>query len=140
MLAEDILQDVFVKLFEYQDLHTIKNMENFMMSVTRNHTLNILKRRQFELKQRQTKYEYWYEPQSETEEAIYLNDSQKNLQRVIQQLPDRQRDVFNLCHIKGLKYKEAAKLLSLSPLTIKKHYRSIRLFKFDGAFQQRGAD
>ncbi|KAA2240049.1 sigma-70 family RNA polymerase sigma factor [Chitinophaga agrisoli] len=121
VLAEDILQDVFVKLFEYQDLHTIKNMENFMMSVTRNHTLNILKRRQFELKQRQTKYEYWYEPQSETEEAIYLNDSQKNLQRVIQQLPDRQRDVFNLCHIKGLKYKEAAKLLSLSPLTIKKH-------------------
>jgi RNA polymerase sigma-70 factor (family 1) len=118
-LAEDILQDVFVKLFEYPDLQVIENVENFMMSVTRNHTLNILKRRQFELKQFQHKS--WDESQNETEETIYLNDSQKSLQRAIQLLPNRQRDVFDLCHIKGLKYKEAAKLLSLSPLTVKKH-------------------
>lgn len=117
-LAEDILQDVFVKLFEYEDFETIENIEHFMMSVTRNHTLNILKRRQFELKQRQ---EYWHESRNETEETVYLNDSQKSLQRAIQLLPNRQRDVFDLCHMKGLKYKEAAKLLSLSPLTVKKH-------------------
>lgn len=125
-VAEDILQDVFIKLFEYRELPALGNVESFMMAVTRNHTLNILKRRKFELKQYQQKY--WDESQHDTEDTIYRNDSRQILQRAVQLLPARQRDVFVLCLMKGLKYKEAAKLLSLSPLTVKKHLQLAKQF------------
>ena len=41
----------------------------------------------------------------------------------IDQLPKQQKLVYQMCYIEGLKQKEVAKQLNISPLTVKVHLR-----------------
>jgi RNA polymerase sigma-70 factor (family 1) len=119
--AEDVLLDVFLKIWQHQDLTGIENLESYLKTTTRNTTLKVLRRRQLELKVNYEMYRDWHEDQYNTEEAIDLNDASHILQEAISLLPPQQKLVYTLCREEGLKYSEAAERLSLSPLTVKTH-------------------
>jgi RNA polymerase sigma-70 factor (family 1) len=122
ILAEEIVQDVFVKLWIHRESLTgIQHLQAYLHTLTRNHTLNVLKRIALEetakavLKRRTTEAHF------ETEETVNFRESQSRLNRAIDQLPPQQRTVYSLCQNEGLKYEEVAQRLNISRLTVKTH-------------------
>lgn len=119
--AEDIVHDVFLKIWLQPNLGEIQNFEAYLKTITRNHTLKMLRRQQLELK---TSYDFkktWTEAHNETEESLLLNDSSNILKKGIDLLPPQQKLVYYLCREQGLKYEDAASQLSISPFTVKTH-------------------
>ena len=112
-LAESIVQAVFVKLWEKRTRLEIRSLKSYLMVSARNRCHNELKRqgviRTFK-KSNKTKTEEW--PQFR--EELYL----KKIYSVIEELPPARQKILKMKLIDGLKYKEIAEKLSISPKTV----------------------
>jgi len=124
LLAEEVVQETFLKLWKKgDDLNQIMNVESFLIAVTRNRSLDILRRSKLEIKTNQKRAIVWSEGHNDTEESIILNDTRRILQSAIDLLPPQQKLVYQLCQQEGLKYEEAADKLSLSTLTVQSYMK-----------------
>ncbi|MGI4021555.1 MAG: RNA polymerase sigma factor [Janthinobacterium lividum] len=121
VLAEEILHDVFLKIWQHPNLGEIENIESYLKIITRNATLSRLRRTNLEIMVNNQLNKNWEEAHNETEEIILLNDSVKVLNQAIEQLTPQQKLVYNLCKHEGLKYAQVAEQLAISPLTVKTH-------------------
>lgn len=119
--AEDIVHEVFLTLWQHDDLESISNLDAYLRVVTRNKTLKLLKRQQLELKSNKNMFVAWQEVHNETEQEILLHDTYEQLLQGVAQLPPQQKKVYQLCREEGLKYEEVAEQLSISRLTVKTH-------------------
>lgn len=128
--AEDIVHDVFLKIWTHPDLNKIDNLESYLKIASRNTTLKILRRQALEMQTTNNFIQNWDETHNETEEIILVNDFSKVVTQAINLLPQQQKLVYNLCREEGLKYSEAAERLSISPLTVKTHMQlALRFLK-----------
>lgn len=121
-IAEEIVQEVFVKIWSIAETLTeIENFDGFLRTVTRNHTLKVLRRMALEFKTSKMRSSSYREDHNDTEEYIIFKDSEKILNEGIEKLPAQQKLVYRLCHQEGLKYEEVADRLNISKLTVKTH-------------------
>jgi RNA polymerase sigma-70 factor (family 1) len=132
-LAEEIVQDVFIKL--WINRATIGNIENFggyIRHITRNYAISALRKTAREMNAFNSKNQNWTEADLDTENDIIYRDTQKILIQAMDTLPPQQKLVYNLCKIDGLKQEEVAQRLNISVLTVKTHLkianRSIRSY------------
>ncbi len=115
--AEDFLQDGFVKI--YQNLYQyqpIGSLGGWMRKVVVNVILQHLRRRRHlftdvEIEDLADQYE--------AEDQIFSSFRARALMRMVQQLPDGYRTVFNLYVIEGFSHKEIAEQLGISEATSK---------------------
>lgn len=129
-IAEDLIQDIFVKLFaQNKDLTSIQNHRAYLYNATRNACLNYLDRH----KRNQQKTAIYLKQMSQTEsiEAAMLRADRKiEICKAIDALPEQCRKTFLLCNVNELKYKEAAEELNISVNSVKtqmkKAYRILR--------------
>jgi RNA polymerase sigma-70 factor (family 1) len=122
VLSEEIVQDIFMKVWINRNtLNTIDYFPSYLYTLTRNHTLNILKRLAKEERVKATLIRDLSEIDNATEERVIFNEYQHILNSVIDRLPPQQRVVYGLCHQEGLRYEEVAQRLKISRLTVKTH-------------------
>ena len=120
-LAEDVLNEVFLKLWRREHTAKIEQLDAYLRVLTRNHTLNLL-RKQRVAQQTTQVLSQQKEALHPDPEALYLfKETQQLLGEAISKLPPQQKLVYQLCQEEGLKYEEAAKLMSVSKLTVKTH-------------------
>jgi RNA polymerase sigma-70 factor (family 1) len=122
--AEDILQEVFIKLWEKR--HTIKTEQSvagwlfvisFNLSV--NHTRKRLREQTLQKKLAAI------EPDSGLPAGITLYEEQYQLlESAIEQLSPQKRKVVTLCKLEGKTYEEAAGELKISRNTVKEHLQA----------------
>lgn len=125
ILAEEMVQYAFLKIWVLGDgLEKINNLESFLVTISRNHALDMLRRRKLEVRARHENSKDWSESHNDTEEEIMLNDTRRILDEAIELLAPQQKRVFQLCRQQGLKYEEAAKELNLSPATVHSYMKS----------------
>jgi RNA polymerase sigma-70 factor (family 1) len=118
-LTEEIIQDVFVKLWENRkDLPAIKNFSAYLFIITRNHTLNTI-RKQVQEKEKQQALAQHYELTEETE-AVGEDARYALLDSAVDQLPQQQRKVY-LLRQQGLKNADVAFQLDLTVNSVKKY-------------------
>jgi RNA polymerase sigma-70 factor (family 1) len=132
-LAEEVTQEVFLKLWNFGDkLNAINDLENYILTVTRNRAFDTLRQLKREVRYVQSMEDDDDAGENITEETILLNDTRQLLERGIDLLPPQQKQVYKLCHQQGLKYEEAAAELGISPQTVHRHMKlalkSLRLF------------
>lgn len=128
--AEDILQDVFLKIWQHEKLGDIENFESYLKTMTKNHVFKVLRRQNLELTTNSQLKIKWTEAHNETEESLLLNDSQHIINEAVNQMPPKQKLVYNLCKNEGLRYEAVAQILSISPLTVKTHMQhSLRFLR-----------
>jgi RNA polymerase sigma-70 factor (family 1) len=121
-LSEEIVQDVFMKIWiNRSTIGEIQNIEAYLITLTRNHAFNVLKRVAIEEIAKAKLSKKLEEAHHETEEAVNFHESQAILNNAIDRLPPQQRLVYSLCHEEGLKYEEVAQRLNISRLTVKTH-------------------
>jgi len=121
-LAEDILHDVFLKLWLHESAKIIGNLDAYLQVATRNMALNVLRQQKLELLYKQyVKQEAPLYLADITSEHIHARETAGLLDTAKRLLPPQQRIVYELCKEKGMKYEEVANRLHISKLTVKTH-------------------
>ena len=103
--AEDTVQEVYIKIWERQDkLDNIKNLEAFMMTITRNLCLDKLKRKhdKFVTLNEDISKHAISNPHDITEQKDLVNKAKQ----IMQQLPEQQRTIVHLRDVEGYNYDE----------------------------------
>jgi RNA polymerase sigma-70 factor (family 1) len=119
---DDILQEVFIKIWQNRkNIITTATFNAFIFTVTRNLLLNELRGRLNNQKMKDKvgkltiPIEYSFIEQSE-----YL-DLKEKVDRAINELPVRQKEVFNLSRIQGYSHKEIAEQLHITSKAVEFH-------------------
>lgn len=122
--AEEIVQNVFIKIWlKREDLSSVDNFGAYLRTISRNETLNALKHIATTHKHEQLIIRHSTELDLDTENTIQYRETKQLLDSAIQKLPAQQKLVYTLCHIEGVKQKDVAEKLNISPLTVKVHLR-----------------
>jgi RNA polymerase sigma-70 factor (family 1) len=121
-LAEEIVQESFLKIWLLgEPLNRISNVEGYLVMIARNRAIDQIRINEQQVRLRIGQEQRWTEGHNETEEQILLRDTRSLIDQTLKSLPRQQRLVYQLCHLEGLKYEEAAERLHISPLTVKSH-------------------
>lgn len=128
--AEDIVQDVFLKLWlKKNELNAIEHFKAYLFTVTRNHIFTALKK---VAKEQAIENELVNHIRENSDHFSVYKEYEQILQNAISKLPPQQGLIYKLSKEEGLKRQEIADRLKLSPETIKVHLahamRNIRTF------------
>ncbi len=113
--AKDITQEVFSKIWKHSDEIVIRtNVKSYLFGAVRNACLNHV--RHEKVKEAHTKE---IRPIT-TEEISFLemDELADKVQKVMDQLPEKRREVFEMSRFEGKKYKEIAEELGVSIKTV----------------------
>ncbi len=114
MEAEDILQDAFIKVFDNLDKFQHKgSFEGWIRRIVINTALKNYSRKSFS--HEQIGVEYY--PDVPVEPSVYSDLGEEVLMRLIADLPEGYRVVFNLYAIEGYSHKEIADALGIQEST-----------------------
>ena len=126
--AEDIIQGVFLKVWEKRREIEEDTFQSYLFTLVRNACLNHLKHQQivdsnsYNLEDiTKTESLYYADFFSDPFHQTILNEIQNEIERVIETLPEQTQKVFRLSRFKGMKNSEIAKMLNISIRTIEKH-------------------
>jgi len=123
-IAEEIIQDVFLHLWEKRNdpgIHT--SIKSYLFKAVHNHSLNWLKHQQVE-KKYQDYYSNMYKgfnfSKTDTGTEPFVKEK---IRESIDDLPDQCRKIFILSRVDGLRHKEIADKLKISPKTVEVQIR-----------------
>jgi len=118
--AKDVLQDGFVKVFKHLKKYVYSgNLESWIRKVIVNTALDQLRKNtKFEYTIDIGNIEYKVEALERTTDNILAED----LMKLIQELPDTYKTVFNLFAIEGFSHKEISNMLQIAENTSKSNY------------------
>lgn len=120
--AKDNLQDGFIKIF--QNISQYKGTGTFEGWMTRIMINSAIKKHQHQFVYLTVNEEEIEEPEVEMDRDIV---SPEFLMKIIQELPERYRLVFNLYSMDGFTHKEISKMLNISEGTSKSNLARARL-------------
>ncbi len=125
-VAKEIIQESYMKIWEIRSrLKPESNPEALLFTLVRNIALNYLKHRLIERKYLQTAKQqneihrlHYVALKNDVIEKLYSAEIQAALNRAIENLPTRCRQVFKLSRIENLANKEIASKLNISVKTV----------------------
>jgi RNA polymerase sigma-70 factor (ECF subfamily) len=128
--CQDVVQDVFAYVWESRHkLYIEKTIKAYLLRACHNTCINHLKKQSTKQKHvsafisSSNMFEDGYH-------AIFENELRRTIDDVVEELPQQCRKIFKLSRLKGLKYKEIATLLEISPKTVETQiYRALKVFK-----------
>ena len=116
--AEDILQDVFVKLWDNCSNVDYDKVKSYLYSIANNMFINEKKHQKVVYKYNENHKKH---DTNESPEFIMLEkEFMEKLEKTIASLPEKQREVFLLNRIEKKKYKEIADVLNISVKAVEK--------------------
>jgi RNA polymerase sigma-70 factor (family 1) len=119
-LAEEIVQDVFVKIWMNREvLAGVHNFKAYLFVISKNHTLNCLRKLSTE-RQHLNKFEESYTSLL-VESGSDSNDYYTILDEAINRLPPQQQQVYLLSRHERLRYAEVANRMNISRESVKKY-------------------
>ena len=123
MDAEEIVQDVFYKVWEKRDtIREDTSFSSFIFSVTYNASISLLRKRIRETKfYNYLKFIQHFEVQDNVNTDIEYAELNEKARRLINKLPGRQKEVYLLSREDGLTYREIAEKLQISVNTVENH-------------------
>ena len=116
--AEDVVQDTFAALWEKRDtLQQIASIKSYLYTAVRNNCLMKLRtKKEFDsVEELQLMDEYT------PEEVIARAELEAKLWKMIDELPERQREIFLMAKRDGMAYREIAEETGLSVKTVENH-------------------
>ncbi|MCB1532974.1 MAG: sigma-70 family RNA polymerase sigma factor [Alphaproteobacteria bacterium] len=114
MMAEDIVQEAFLKLWKKPDSWNADKGAKFTtwfyrVVVNTAHDFGRKKRKEYTSE----KLESFADESLKADEALHEAEQQEKLEEAVQALPERQKAALNLCFYEGLSNKEAADIMGV---------------------------
>ncbi|MFD2582901.1 RNA polymerase sigma factor [Pedobacter vanadiisoli] len=119
-LAQDVLQDVFLKIWINREMiDTELSFGAFLYKIATNLSKNVIRKNVYDqLMRHQIGQEEVYHPMEEGDDA---EQAKAILDQAMDQLTDRQREVYTLHKLEGLSYQEISEKLNISLSAINHH-------------------
>jgi len=127
--AEDIVSEVFIRCWESrQNLSEVVNPETYLFVAVKNQSLNYIKKySSIHLVQAEDSDELEFVDTYNPEREMELKELHFILDKAISSLPQQAGLVFRLIKEDGLRYKEVAEILNISPRTVQTQlFRAIK--------------
>jgi RNA polymerase sigma-70 factor (family 1) len=121
-LAKEIVQDVFVKVWENRS-HINKELSfsAFIFRITHNHIFNLLKRASREAALKNEMLAAAEKASNRTEYEMIAAEYESLATDAIEQLPPQRKIIFKLCRNEGKSYEEVSYTLGISKSTVRDH-------------------
>lgn len=121
--AEEIVQDLFVKLWEKREQLNIEtSIKNYLFRSVKNLCLNFIQHNKTKLRYAQKVISEVEHNYSDDDSFTEMELSQK-IDEGINSLPEKRREIFKLSRQEGLKYHEIATKLNISIKTVETQMR-----------------
>lgn len=130
-LAQDVVQDVFTKLWDKRNEICISsNEKSYLFQAVKNRSIEVLRKQKNDQKVSTIDYHDHYDTNNEFEEQARKFMLKEFLYKSIRQLPPKCQEIFVLNKVNGLTYNEIAVDLDISVKTVEnqigKAYRKLR--------------
>jgi RNA polymerase sigma-70 factor (ECF subfamily) len=124
-LVEEKVADIFIQLWNNRNiLDKIKNPKSYIYVVVKNSLKTVRKSEPFHQQIDETKTNNTFFSPSREEEIIENEQKKINtnlIREILDVIPKKSRQAFELSRIDGLKYKEISVILNISPKTVENH-------------------
>ncbi len=119
VLSEELVSDVFLKIWNSRKkLPEIEQLELYFFRSVKNQALTYLKRESRGLPANADSVRSTYIEYNQPESLYLANELAAKIEAAISQLPEKCEIIFRLVREDGLRYKEVAQLLDISPKTV----------------------
>ena len=125
--AEEVVQDVFLKLWEKRNkLKKIDNINGYLYRMTKNKCLDYIKHNKIKLSHSKNDYDKRMSIQyqfikDEAASLLLENELKKKITESIALLPEKCKCVFIKSRMEGMKHQEIAEIMGLSKRTVDNH-------------------
>ena len=111
--AEDAVQEVFLKIWERrEEMHQYKNMEAWCMTLIKNFCLDKIRSKKF--KTTMVKMDLQIEDLDHTPyQLLERRENATRINKIINELPEKQRMVIHLREIEGYSYQEISEITGM---------------------------
>ncbi len=116
--AEELVSDVFVKLWDKRKETIIQNLRPFLYTSVKNASINALKSEKNQLKDTFDCNFFSEVDIANQEHKMIIREKLNLVQKTIDKMPQNRRIIFMLNRFDGLKYKEIAEVLDISSNTV----------------------
>jgi len=121
-MAHDVVQDCLIKIWQNrQKLPEVKSIDSWVMRITRNQCYDWVK---------MNRYSLWIDKDIErddialnentgADQKTLVNDQLNWLQKVIETLPQKQKEVYHLREVEEMSYQDITEVMALSLSEVK---------------------
>ena len=119
--AEEVVQEVFIKLWDIRSyVNENENLEGLLFIITRNMVFDNT-RKNFNESFYQISILSAYDKAYDIEEELHAKDLKVYIDRLVNELTPRQKEIFCMSRYEHLSYKEIAEKLNITPKTVERH-------------------
>jgi RNA polymerase sigma-70 factor, ECF subfamily len=120
-IAEEIVQSMFLKLWEKRDRLSIQtSVKAYLYKCVHNDSLNYLKHLKVKASYEDHSTYVMKDQTNQPAKTIELKELEAQLRQALSELPEQCRTIFQLSRFEELKYREIAEQLGLSIKTVEK--------------------
>ncbi len=128
-LAEDAIQDVFLKLWQQrQSLDEAHSLKAFLAVAMKNHVLNLIRNSHHSIWERFSETAHDFQGTESGQDSVEWQEYTTILEAGIRQLSPRKQEIFRLRVFDGLTNEQVARQLAISINTVKFQYSSASQF------------
>lgn len=121
---DDILQEVFVKIWKTRaNIRSSETFSSFVFTVTRNLLINELRSRLSNQKTKEKILKLSVSDEYHSFNKLEYGELEETIDQIVNNLPEKQREVFLLSRYEDLSHKEIAEKLNISTKTVEYHIR-----------------
>jgi len=121
--AEELVSDVFVKIWNKRDqFASIRSIKSYLFILARNESISYIRRnKRLKIINIEEVDDYYFTPLESDGSELFDQEMIDRSNRAIESLPVKCKMAFSLAKVNGLKYREIAEIMGISPLTVKNH-------------------
>lgn len=139
-VADDLLQDVFVKIWEHREhIDPTQSFRAYLFTCSRHFVFNFRRRLKLEIETAILLARTYVDGDNAVIDALNAKETETLLHEVIEELPTQRQRIFRLCKVDGLSYRQVAEQLGISEATVHDHIVKANKFVKD-RLTHRGED
>jgi len=129
--VEDIVQEVFIRLWTVRtSVNPTLSFDNYLFTIARNLIFNHHRARINEVYLQDTVLASLEKESYMPEDEIIAQDLSQYIDKIVEQLPAKQQEVFKLSRHQMLTYREIAEQLGISEKTVESHiYQALKFIR-----------
>jgi len=119
--AEELVQDIFLDIWHRREELQINSLNAYLATAVKYRVINLLAKRSRQLRYEQHAGQTTAEADLSTEHWLSFDDLRDKLGKLVADLPEKCRIVFQLSRDKGFSQKEIANELGIAEKTVEAH-------------------
>jgi len=129
--AEELVQEVFYNLWKNHATISIQStLKGYLYQSVKNEFLQFVRHRKVEQKYADRYRNEMTDPSYFPADEVVANELSEKIDRTLQSLPEKCREIFTLSRYEGLKYHEIAEKLSISVKTVEAYMtKALKVFR-----------